>query len=173
MRQKAPSKAGSPYHAHSASRMTGWPSSFATRIFFGLRSPWTSASLVLRVVPQLLKHGRVIRPEIGITRVYQTEEGLLIAEMRRNGPAEKAGLRGPKITRSRRGLFVVERVDRSAADLIIAVDDQKVATAEDFLSYIEEKRPGEQVLLTLIRDGKRLQVDVPLVSAETQTALKE
>ena len=68
---------------------------------------------------------------------------------------------------------MVERVDRSAADLIIAVDDQKVATAEDFLSYIEEKRPGEQVLLTLIRDGKRLQVDVPLVSAETQTALKE
>lgn len=131
------------------------------------------SSLVLRVVPQLLKHGRVIRPEIGITRVYQTEEGLLIAEMRHNGPAEKKGLRGPKLTRSRRGPFTVERVDRSAADLIVAVDDQKVATAEDFLSYIEEKRPGEQVLLTIVRDGKRLQVEVPLVAAETQAAMKD
>ena len=28
---------------------------------------------IARVVPQLLAHGRVIRPEIGIARVYQTE----------------------------------------------------------------------------------------------------
>ena len=127
----------------------------------------------MRVVPQLMKHGRVIRPEIGIARVYQTEEGLLVAELRPHGPAEKAGLKGPKITRTRRGPFVVERVDRSAADLIVAVDDQKVVTAEDFLSYIEEKRPGESVVLTLIRDGKKQLVDVPLISAETQAALKE
>ncbi|MFO0917391.1 MAG: trypsin-like peptidase domain-containing protein [Planctomycetaceae bacterium] len=131
------------------------------------------SSLVMRVVPQLMKHGRVIRPEIGIARVYQTEEGLLVAELRPHGPAEKAGLKGPKITRTRRGPFVVERVDRSAADLIVAVDDQKVVTAEDFLSYIEEKRPGESVVLTLIRDGKKQLVDVPLISAETQAALKE
>jgi S1-C subfamily serine protease len=67
----------------------------------------------------------------------------------------------------------VERVDRSAADLIVAVDDQKVATAEDFLSYIEEKRPGDEVSLTIVRDGKRLQVELPLTSAETQAALKD
>ncbi len=131
------------------------------------------SSLVVRVVPQLMKHGRVIRPEIGIARVYQTEGGLLVAELRANGPAEKAGLKGPKITRTRRGPFVVERVDRSAADLIVAVDDQKVVTAEDFLSYIEEKRPGDSVVLTLVRDGKKQQVEVPLISAETQAAMKE
>lgn len=131
------------------------------------------SSLVNRVVPQLMKHGRVIRPEIGITRVYQTEKGLLIAEMRPNGPAEKAGLRGPKITRSRRGPFVVERVDRTAADLIIGVDDQKVSTADDFLSYIDEKKPGDEVVLTIIREGKKFKVPVPLASSDSQAALRE
>ena len=41
LRQKARSKAGSPYQAHSASRKTG-PRG-PTRMFFGLTSPWTSA----------------------------------------------------------------------------------------------------------------------------------
>lgn len=131
------------------------------------------SSLVNRVVPQLMKHGRVIRPEIGITRVYQTEKGLLIAEMRPNGPAEKAGLRGPKITRSRRGPFVVERVDRTAADLIVGVDDQKVSTADDFLSYIDEKKPGDEVVLTIIREGKKFKVPVPLASSDSQAALRD
>jgi len=36
---------------------------------------------IARVVPQLIERGRVIRPDAGITRVLQTEEGLLIATM--------------------------------------------------------------------------------------------
>lgn len=131
------------------------------------------SSLVNRVIPQLMKFGHVIRPEIGITRVYQTDKGLLIAQLRQHGPAETAGLHGPKITRSRRGPFVMERVDRSAADLIVGVDDQKIVTADDFLSYIEEKKPGEEVVLTIIRDGKKLRVAVELTSSDPQTALKE
>jgi S1-C subfamily serine protease len=131
------------------------------------------SSLVNRVIPQLMKHGRVIRPEIGITRVYQTDKGLLIAQVRKNGPAEKAGLHGPRITHSKRGPFVVERVDRSAADLIVAADDQKIVTADDFLSYIEEKKPGDEVLLTIVRDGKKLKVAVQLTSSEPQAAMRE
>lgn len=124
------------------------------------------SSLVLRVVPQLMKYGHVIRPEIGISRVYQTDGGLLIAQLRPNGPAEKAGLLGPKITKRRTGPFVVERVDRSAADLIVAIDDEKIATADDFLSYIDEKKPGEDVVLTIIRDGKKVKVAVALASSD-------
>ena len=122
------------------------------------------ASLINRVVPQLLRYGRVIRPESGIDKVYQTDKGLLIAEMRPNGPAEKAGLRGPKITRSR--LFPMKGSDRNAADLIVAIDDQKIVTAEDFLGYIEAKRPGEEVTLTIIREGRRVQVPLQLTQSE-------
>jgi S1-C subfamily serine protease len=123
-------------------------------------------SLIARVVPQLLAHGRVIRPETGIRNVFVTEKGLLIAELKPDGPAAKAGLRGPKITRSRRGPFVIERVDKSAADLIVAIDGEKVKTIDDFLSYVEQKRPGEQVVLTIIRDGQRL--DVPLILSASE-----
>ena len=123
-------------------------------------------SMVSRVVPQLLKHGRVIRPESGIEKVYQTEKGLLVAEVRPNGPAEKAGLRGPKTTKQRRGPFTVTRQDRTAADLIVAIDDQKIVTAEDFLSYIEAKRPGDEIQLTVVREGRRLQVGLVLASSD-------
>ncbi len=123
-------------------------------------------SLISRVVPQLLKYGHVVRPESGIDKVYQNDKGLLIAEMRPNGPAERAGLRGPKTTKTRRGPFTLNRVDQSAADLIVAIDDQKIANAEDFLGYIEGKRPGDEVTLTIVREGRRIQVPLILATSE-------
>ena len=48
LRQKARSNAGSPHHAHSASRKTG-PVGPMT-MFFGLTSPWTSTRFVAAVV---------------------------------------------------------------------------------------------------------------------------
>ena len=122
-------------------------------------------SLISRVVPQLLKYGKVIRPESGIDKVYQTDKGLLIAEMRPNGPAEKAGLRGPRITRSRLP-FPIKGSDRNAADLIVQVDDQKIATAEDFLGYIEGKKPGDEIVLTIVREGRRIPVPLQLANSE-------
>lgn len=119
-------------------------------------------NIVTRVVPELIEHGRVIRPEIGIERVYETDEGLLVAKLTPQGPAENAGIRGPQVQRRRRGPFIIERIDRSAADLIVAVNDQKVETVDDFLDQIESKKPGERIELTVIRDGRRLKIAVTL-----------
>ena len=125
---------------------------------------------IQRVVPQLIRDGRVIRPDIGITRVYQIEEGLVVATLAPGGPAEQAGLRGFRLVRQqrRRGPFIYEetQIDRSSADLIIAVDGQDVRTADDLLSAIESKRPGDQVLLTVIREGRETRVPVTLGSGE-------
>ena len=63
--------------------------------------------------------------------------GVGVTQVVKDSPAEKAGLRGPEITRTRRGVFIVERVDRSAADLIIAVDGKPVKSTDEFLSDIE------------------------------------
>lgn len=123
-------------------------------------------SLVQRIVPQLLAHGRVIRAETGITQVYQTDEGLMIAELRSGGAAERAGLKGPKVTRARRGPFIVQREDRSAADVIVGVDGEKTTTVEDFLSYIDERRPGETVEIEVLREGARVRVPVELTASE-------
>ena len=119
-----------------------------------------------RVLPQLLKNGRVVRPEIGIARVYQTEQGLLIATLIPGGPAERAGLQGPRVVRKRQGPFVYESVDRSAADLIVAVDGKRVKTADDFLDVIESKQPGDQVVVTVMRGGREMAVPVQLAPGE-------
>ncbi len=125
---------------------------------------------IQRVVPQLIRNGRVIRPDIGITRVYQIEEGLVIATLAAGGPAEQAGLRGFRLIRQqrRRGPFVYEetQIDRSNADLIIAIDGQRVRTADDLLSAIESKRPGDTVTLTVIREAREIQVPVTLGSGD-------
>ena len=124
-----------------------------------------------RLVPQLIEHGRVVRPDAGITRVYQTERGLLVAALAPDGAAERAGIRAFRIVRERRrqGPFVAEfeRVDRSAADLIVGIDGQGIETVDDFLTVIESKSPGERVLIAVERQGHRL--DVPVV-LETEQA---
>jgi len=117
-----------------------------------------------RIVPQLIAQGRVVRPDAGIARVYQSEAGLLVAAVAPDGPAERAGVRGFRVIRERRrqGPFMAEfeRVDRSGADLIVAVGGEPVRTADDFLSLVESRNPGDRVLLTVIREGHSL--DIPL-----------
>ncbi|PQO31534.1 S1C family serine protease [Blastopirellula marina] len=123
-------------------------------------------SAVKRVVPQLVENGRVIRPDIGITRVYQTDQGLMVATIAQGGPVDQAGIRGFRLVREQvqRGPFVYEqaRIDRSEADTIVGIDGQRVQTADDLLSVVENKKPGEQVVLTVVRDGETVSLPVTL-----------
>jgi S1-C subfamily serine protease len=125
---------------------------------------------IKRVAAQLIANGKVIRPETGISRVFQSEQGLVIATLIPGGPAEQAGLRGFKIVREtkRRGPFTYEerRIDRSQADTIVAVDGERVTTADSFLTLIEQHRPGERPVLTVLRDGQLAEIQVTLASAE-------
>ena len=118
------------------------------------------ANLVARVVPELIRHGKVIRPEIGV-RLLRTEKGLLVAQLQPNGPADKAGLRGPKVTR-KTGLLGGVRIDYAVADIVLAVDEEEVKTQDDFLSVVESKRPNDQVVVTVLRDGRKANVPVTL-----------
>ncbi|MFM8289985.1 MAG: S1C family serine protease [Planctomycetaceae bacterium] len=123
-------------------------------------------SIVARLLPQLISRGRVIRPEIGIAKVYQTERGLLIYRLAPGGPAERDGLRGPQTRVRRRGPFVTESEDKLSADLIIGVDGQTIQTADDFLSAIEAHQPGERVVVRVLRAGKELEIPVTLGGEE-------
>lgn len=127
------------------------------------------ASTIALFVPQLIEKGRVIRADIGITRVYETEQGLLIAGLSPGGPAEAAGLRGPQIRkeRRRRGPLVYEstQVDRTAADLIVGVDGVRISTADQFLAAIESKHPGDETSLMIVRQGQETAVRVRLVES--------
>lgn len=123
---------------------------------------------IARIVPQLIERGKVIRPDAGVARVYQTDHGLLVASLVSDGPAEHAGMRGFKVVRERRrqGPFMAEteRIDRSGADLIVAVGGVAVKNADDFLSQVETRNPGDQVLITVEREGHRLELPVVLAA---------
>ncbi len=115
-----------------------------------------------RIIPQLIEKGRVVRADIGIVAVWESPEGLRIQSMVPGGPAERAGLRGPKILRQqkRQGPFVYEykTIDRAAADLIIAVDGKKTANADSFLEELDLRQPGEKVVITVVREGREVQI---------------
>lgn len=119
-------------------------------------------SLLTKIVPQLIKNGRIVRADIGIIRVYETSEGLLIKTLAPRGPAAKAGLLGPKVVEVRRGPFIIEGLDRTAADLIVGVDGKETRTTEDFLNYIDSKKPGDEVLVEVIREDRKLTIPVVL-----------
>ena len=162
-----PGNSGGPL-LDSGSRLVGMNTAFASRTGpcsgVGFAIP---VGTLARIVPQLIPRGKVIRPDVGVARVYQTDAGLLVAALAPDGPAERAGMRGFKVVRERKrqGPFVAEfeRVDRSGADLIVAVAGEAVRTADDFLSATESKNAGDQVLITVEREGHRL--DLPVILA--------
>ncbi|WP_231756621.1 S1C family serine protease [Lignipirellula cremea] len=119
-----------------------------------------------RVVPQLLANGRVVRAYTGISQVYQTDQGLVVAVLAPEGPAEKAGLRGFRLvkTQKRRGPFLFEErtIDRNWADRIIGADGRAVTEADDLMAMIDNKRPGQIITLRVVREGRELDVPIQL-----------
>ncbi len=68
-------------------------------------------------------------------------------------PVDRAGLRGTD----------VEGDSPLGGDLIIAIDDLEVQNFEDFMGYLlTYKNPGDDVVISAIRDGKVLEFEVRL-----------
>ncbi|MEX2188124.1 MAG: trypsin-like peptidase domain-containing protein [Pirellulales bacterium] len=124
------------------------------------------SSTIATILPQLIEHGRVIRPDVGIARVLESDQGLVVVAVTPNGPAASAGLRGYRIVRERRqrGAFIEEwqRLDRSQADTIVAVDGKPVQSASQFMSLIESHKPGDPVEVTVQRDNRPAKIRVEL-----------
>jgi S1-C subfamily serine protease len=125
---------------------------------------------VQRVVPQVLRHGRVVRPSLeaqffpdSLTRRLDLK-GLLIARVDRDGAAAKAGLRPTR--RDSGG-------DVQWGDLMVAVDGKPVESIDDFLAALEKHSIGDQVKLTIIRglttrQEQTLEVQVTLAAEKAE-----
>jgi len=136
-----------------------------------------SARTVQRVVPVLIRDGRYPHPSLGVRVIELTpqraalfrragvqlpDQGLLIANLVVNGPAARAGLRGPD------RLVRVGNVNLPlGGDVIIAINDQPITTIQDLLVYLEtQTQVGETVQVKVLRDGRE-QV-LPVTLAELQ-----
>jgi S1-C subfamily serine protease len=113
---------------------------------------------IQRILKPLIEYGRVIRADLGITRVYSTGQGLLVLEVAEGGPAEQAGIRPIQLKVLRYGSALVQRLDPDSADLIVAVDHKRVHNVDELLTEVEKHSPGEAALVTVVRSGKPMDI---------------
>jgi S1-C subfamily serine protease len=145
-----------------AARVIGVNTAIATRSGgsqgIGFAIPSTT---VIGVADQLLEFGEVRMGYLGV--VGQTvdadvaelyglpvDAGAVIADLDPDGPAVAAGL--------------------EAGDIVVAIDGEEVTSMADLAGRIQQRSPGEDVEVTVIRAGEELTVTVPLGERPTQPA---
>jgi S1-C subfamily serine protease len=112
-----------------------------------------------RMVPQLIRYGKVDKPVLGVSIADDSAvsrlgaEGVLILAVARGGPADVAGLRPTR--RDARGRIVL-------GDLIVGIDNQKVSESKDLLRILDSRKIGDMVRLRVRRPDGEVDVDVRL-----------
>lgn len=108
----------------------------------------------IEVYNELIDHGKVLRPYIGITGAdlskkqadyYKLPEGIYIQSIEIASAAEAAGLK--------------------VGDVITAIDGQDVTTMEELNKIKNDKKIGDKITLTITRDGKSQDVTLTLKEA--------
>ena len=113
------------------------------------------------IVPQLIEHGKLIRPVLGIETLtdYWTRrlrvKGVAILSVREGLPAAKAGMIG--VREDRRGKIHL-------GDVIIAINGQNVINEDSLLNQLEQFSPGDNVKVTTLKDEKIHNYNVQLVA---------
>ena len=119
-------------------------------------------AVVNRVVPEIIRHGKVIQPGIGVTLANERIakrleiEGVLVINVQPGSTAEKAGIRE---TRQVRGGIVL-------GDIIVAVNGAPVETYDDLRNELDKYQIGDEVTLIVLRDDDHVKVNVLLEEVE-------
>jgi S1-C subfamily serine protease len=114
---------------------------------------------VNRIVPELIKHGKLIRPGLGVSLVPDAMarrwgiKGLIVGKVSRGGAAERAGLKGARETASGR----IE-----LGDIIVAVAGRPVTTIDELMDVLENHKVGDQVAVETLRGNRREKIMVTL-----------
>ncbi len=113
---------------------------------------------VNRIVPEIIRYGRVIRPGIGVSIAHESLarrlgiRGILIIDVLPGSSAEAAGLRGTR----RSGADII------LGDIVIKFNDKEVKTPDELLNEFEDRHVGDVVTLGILREGKEIAIEVKL-----------
>ena len=132
------------------------------------------SNTISKIVPVLNSKGNYTHPWLGVSASSLTSKltenfenlsrdfkGVYVDSITKNGPADKAGLRGS--TTDQYG-------DKHGTDIITAVDNRNVTYMEDLVSYLDEnKKPGEKLNLTVLRNQSYLDIGVLLGDRSNST----
>lgn len=114
---------------------------------------------VNRIVPELIKHGKVIQPGLGVSLVPDALakrwgiKGLIIGKVSRGGSADRAGLRGARET-------ATGRIE--LGDILVAIGGKPVDTIDDLMDIMDRHKVGDRVTVEVLRNNRRHSIDVIL-----------
>lgn len=112
-----------------------------------------------RMVPEILKFGKVTKPGIGVSIASRAVtrrlniDGVLILSITPGSPAEKIGLKPTR--RAPHGGVVL-------GDILIRVDSQKLTDVDDLFRYLDNKKVGDKVTLEYLREQEVKKAEVTL-----------
>ena len=101
--------------------------------------------------------GHTITPTLADLLDLPVEAGVLVLSVQEGTAAERAGIRGGTGSRTIQGVPF-----RVGGDVITRLDGQPLESMEDLAATIAQKQPGDQLTLTLLRDGSERDVTVAL-----------
>ncbi len=116
----------------------------------------TPVDMVRRIVPQLVKHGVVSWPGLGIRTIPDSRrklDGVVIGSVEEGGAADRAGLRGTVVDYSTRNVM-------QWGDIITEIGGNRVKTLNDLLDALERFDVGEEVEIVFIRNERERQKTV-------------
>lgn len=134
--------------------------------------------LIQKVVPSLITTGEYQHPYLGVSGTdinadiaeimkLPNTTGFLVIQVTSGSPAEKAGIRGGAILTEINGREV-----ELGGDVIIGIDDKPIRKIDDLLSYLDkEKKVGDKVNLSIIRNGQIQEIGLTLAARPMSTVL--
>lgn len=120
------------------------------------------------IAPALIEQGAYQWPWLGVSGVavdltvmaannLQEQRGAYIHTVISGSPADQAGLQGSQTTVDVNGVEVP-----AGGDVVIAANGQPVRNFDELLNTVVFSRPGDQIVLTILRAGEQLEVPVTL-----------
>jgi serine protease Do len=122
----------------------------------------TPIHLAKSVLGQLKEKGKVVRgwlgvyiqrltPDMAETLNVPGKRGALVADVTKDGPAQKAGI--------------------LSGDVIVSFDGKEVKDEHDLPQIVASTKPGKKVTVVVIRDGKEEKIPVSIAEMEPEAGL--
>jgi S1-C subfamily serine protease len=125
------------------------------------------SNTIKKIIPVLIENGTYTHPYLGLTGASLTSDltqrfknlpsdlkGVVVDSIVKNGSADKSGIKGS--TADQYG-------QKHGGDIITSVDGKNITRFDDLVSYLEQnKSPGNNITLTVYRDGKYEHVNIML-----------
>lgn len=122
------------------------------------------ANLAKKILPTLIAGEQVQYPWLGVSLGTLDEatakrlgsgvkEGVVVAEIVPQSPAERSGLKDPTVT---------QRGQVASADIIVEIDGKAMKTSGQLVDYLKTRNVGDLVTLTVVRGKERITLTATL-----------